>query len=121
VQNVDGKREKNPLGEIVDIVNGGTPSAVDSENPHIIDYLYCYIRPYIETIQRLGAGTTFKEVSKNSLSAFLILCFSAGILEKWQIVIQSIFDKQFLIVKPNQRFTSLRDCLLPLLLTDRCR
>jgi type I restriction enzyme S subunit len=196
VQNADAKWEKKPLGEIANIVNGGTPSTTNSENyggeivwitpkdlsnqknkftyygertitqkgyqscnttlipkgsillssrapigllsiskcelctnqgfknivpknPYIINYLYYYFQQHVETIQQLGAGTTFKEVSKNSLSAFIIPCPTDDILDKWQQIINPIFDKQFLIAKQNQHLTTLRDYLLPLLMNGQ--
>jgi type I restriction enzyme S subunit len=41
------------------------------------------------------------------------------ILDKWQQIINPIFDKQFLISKQNQHLITLRDYLLPLLMNGQ--
>ena len=82
-------------------------------------YLYYYLLNQIEVIQHLGAGTTFKEVSKNTLLEFSVVCPTSDILEKWGNFINSIFDKQFVIAKENVELSRLRDFLLPLLMNGQ--
>ena len=44
---------------------------IDSEKVDI-DYLYYYLKHHLKEIEALGAGTTFKEVSKTSLEQFVL-------------------------------------------------
>ena len=82
-------------------------------------YLYYYLQSQIDVIQHLGAGTTFKEVSKNTLSEFSVICPTTDILEKWGNFINPIFEKQFEIAKENIELARQRDFLLPLLMNGQ--
>jgi type I restriction enzyme S subunit len=82
-------------------------------------YLYYYIEKNIKAIQQLGAGTTFMEVSKISLSSFSITCPPVEFLEKWQLLTKPIFNRQLSIAKENQQLTHLRDYLLPMLMNGQ--
>ena len=47
-------------------------------------YLYYYLKHHIKQIEQLGSGTTFKEVSKESLSKFPVIIPSNNVCEKWK-------------------------------------
>lgn len=83
------------------------------------EYLYYYIKYHIPQIQQLGTGTTFKEVSRDDMARFKILCPEDITLSKWHNKVSSIFNKQFAAVKEVEELTKLRDELLPLLMNGQ--
>lgn len=97
--------------------NQGFKNLVPKE---IIDnaYLYYYIKMHIKQIEQLGTGTTFKEVSREDLVKFPILYISnRDLYKKWYSFVKPIFDKQAMLCQEIEELTSLRDELLPLLMT----
>lgn len=71
-------------------------------------------------IQRLGSGTTFEEVQKETSSRFPVLYISDRCLyKKWHNVIDAIFEKQSINSKKIHKLESFRDKLLPLLMNGQ--
>ncbi len=52
--------------------NQGFKSIVLDKTIIDADYFYYYLKHHIKEIEALGAGTTFKEVSKNSLEKYVV-------------------------------------------------
>ena len=71
------------------------------------------------TIERLGTGTTFKEVSREDILKFPMLKPSDNVLDLWEEMVLAINDRQLEIQKENERLTKQRDQLLPLLMNGR--
>ena len=82
-------------------------------------YLYYYLLSHIKQIEQLGTGTTFKEVSREDISAFLILFPLEETLRQWEKIIYSIDNKQLFIQKQMETLTKQRDELLPLLMNGQ--
>ena len=83
-------------------------------------YFYYYVKHHITQIEQLGSGTTFKEVSRESLSTFPILVASnCKKFNEWIEIETSISEKQFIITKEIESLTKLRDELLPLLMNGQ--
>lgn len=83
-------------------------------------YFYYYIKRHIKQIEQLGSGTTFKEVSRESLSKFPILIASnCQRFNKWIEIENSISEKQFVLTKEIKQLTKQRDELLPLLINGQ--
>ena len=88
------------------------PKCVNDTN-----FLYYYIKRHISQIEQLGTGTTFKEVSKDDLSSFLILCVTNELVySKWCDISESLFNQQYELTKEIESLTKQRDVLLPLLM-----
>ena len=82
-------------------------------------YLYYYLQYHIRQIERLGTGTTFKEVSREDILKFPMLKPSDNVLDLWEEMVLAINDRQLEIQKENERLTKQRDQLLPLLMNGR--
>lgn len=52
--------------------NQGFKNIVLDKTKADVDYLYYYLKYHIKEVEALGSGTTFKEVSKNSLEKYEI-------------------------------------------------
>ena len=52
--------------------NQGFKNIVYDKSIVDVDYLYYYLKHHIAEIEALGAGTTFKEVSKSSLENYIL-------------------------------------------------
>ena len=83
-------------------------------------FLYYYLQEHMMQIQQLGSGTTFAEISKETLSRFPILYMSDRCLyKKWHNIIDAIFEKQSIVSKEIHKLENFRDKLLPLLMNGQ--
>ena len=88
-------------------------------NPVFSNYIYYVIKTNIPKIEQLGSGTTFKEVSKQSMETFKVIIPPLDIIEKYNHKVCSIFDEQLKLLKENDELTKVRDYLLPLLMNGQ--
>ena len=86
---------------------------------NIAIYLYYYLQYHLRQIEQLGAGTTFKEVSREDIIKFPVLKSSDNILDLWEERVSAFNDKQLEIQKENENLTKQRDELLPLLMNGQ--
>ena len=83
-------------------------------------YLYYYIKHHVKQIEKLGTGTTFKEVSREDLCKFPILTpFNTRGYTQWVGVMTQIANKQFILTKEVESLTKQREELLPLLMNGQ--
>lgn len=83
------------------------------------NYNYYVIKTNIPKIEQLGSGTTFKEVSKQSMESFKVIIPPLDIIEKYNHKVCSIFDEQLKLLKENDELSKVRDYLLPLLMNGQ--
>ena len=82
-------------------------------------FLYYYIKQHLPQIEKLGSGTTFKEVSRGDMEGFPILIPESTVLKKWTDLVKDVFKKQFSLYSEVVDLTKIRDELLPLLMTGQ--
>lgn len=83
-------------------------------------YIYYYIRMYMPFIEALGSGTTFKEVSKDSMLSFPILKVNNDkVYRQWVSIADNIFGKQNMLEIEIDELQSFRSYLLPLLMNGQ--
>lgn len=83
-------------------------------------YFYYYVNHHIKQIEQLGSGTTFKEVSRESLCTFPLLVVSnCKRFKEWAEIENLISEKQFVLTKEIADLTKQRDELLPLLMNGQ--
>lgn len=83
-------------------------------------YLYYYLQTNMPQIEQLGAGTTFKEVSRNTMAQYSMLYVNDRCLYKtWSDKIKPIFNMQASLEKEINHLTHLRDSLLPMLMNGQ--
>ena len=95
--------------------NQGFKSVVPQELNTI--YLYYYIKFHVKDIEAKASGSTFKEVSGSLMKSIPIIVPSANAVDKFENVLTPIFNYQAHIEKENSQLSSLRDTLLPKLMS----
>ena len=83
------------------------------------EYLYYYLLTNMKKIEQLGSGTTFKEVSRGSLTSFPVIVPDKKTLDAFNSSIKPLFEKQLVNTKQIETLTTQRNTLLPLLMTGQ--
>ena len=83
------------------------------------EYLYYYLLTNMKKIEQLGSGTTFKEVSRGSLTSFPVIVPDKKTLDAFNSSIKPLFEKQLVNTKQIEALTTQRNTLLPLLMTGQ--
>lgn len=91
------------------------------KNENISTYLYYYLSMHIKQIERLGSGTTFKEVSRDDIINYNIIKPCDSILLKWEKIVSTINGLQIKIQKENESLTNLLNRILPLLMNGQVK
>lgn len=85
-------------------------------------YLYYYLKEHMAQIEAMGSGTTFKEVSRESMISFPIPYESdRRAYASFVAIVKPIFNQQELLVKELARLSALRDFLLPVLMNGQVK
>lgn len=95
--------------------NQGFKSVVPHENIGT-SYVYYFLKYNLPTIDSLGSGSTFKEVSGATMKSVLALVPDDNTLRKFTYVCDSMFEKQECLERENSALTNMRDTLLPKLM-----
>ena len=83
------------------------------------EYLYYYLLTNMKKIEQLGSGTTFKEVSRGSLTSFPVIVPDKKTLDAFNSSIKPLFEKQLVNTKQIEALITQRNTLLPLLMTGQ--
>lgn len=84
-------------------------------------YIYYLLKRNIPAISQQGVGTTFKEVSKETLSNFGLLLPPKHVANEFADTISSLCENRCTLEKENLELTKLRDWLLPMLMNGQAR
>ena len=84
-------------------------------------YIYYLLKRNIPAISRQGVGTTFKEVSKETLSDFKLPLPPKPIANEFANAVSSLCENRCVLEKENEELTKLRDWLLPMLMNGQAR
>ena len=83
-------------------------------------FIYYYVKEHMSQVEQLGAGTTFREVSRDTILKFPILKISdRELYSKWYEHIDSICKEQKNLLLQTRNLTHLRDSLLPMLMNGQ--
>lgn len=83
-------------------------------------FLYYYIQEHMPQIEQLGAGTTFREVSRDTMLKFPILKINdRDLYIKWYEQVDAIGKEQINLLHQIRNLTHLRDSLLPMLMNGQ--
>jgi type I restriction enzyme S subunit len=83
------------------------------------EYVYYTIKSNITAIEHLGSGTTFMEVSKDSISKFKLVFPENKIVSLFNEKIKSASAKMIEVQLENQKLEILRDWLMPMLMNGQ--
>lgn len=100
--------------------NQGFKSVVPKHNIGTA-YVYYYIKNNIEMIESRASGSTFKEVSASVMKKIPALIPDDKVLEEFSNVCNLYFKKQMLLESQNEVLLTIRDSLLPKLMTGEIR
>lgn len=84
-------------------------------------YVYCFFKNNIEMIESRATGSTFKEVSGSIMKQIPALIPNDSILLKFQDICNLYFEQQMFLENQNQALTTMRDALLPKLISGEIR
>ena len=82
-------------------------------------YVYSFIKHNIPVIEGLGSGTTFKEVSGGTMRNVPAIIPDEGTLRKFTDFCTPLLNQQYVISEENRKLTSLREYLLPMLMSGQ--
>lgn len=98
--------------------NQGFKSIVPS-NPYNCYYIYYFIKRNVPALAQLGTGTTFKEVSKDTLSMFPAPLIPDRILQQFNLKIENLCVLRRKNEVENKKLIIMRDWLLPMLMNGQ--
>ena len=85
-------------------------------------YLYYYLKEHMSQIEAMGSGTTFKEVSRESMISFPIpYVLDRKVYASFVAIAKPIFNQQELLGTELARLSAFRDFLLPVLMNGQVR
>ncbi|HFG0471770.1 restriction endonuclease subunit S [Flavobacterium psychrophilum] len=83
------------------------------------EYIYYTVKNLIPSIENNAVGSTFKEVSAQTLKAIKIGLPDRKIIKNYTEIVEKIFKRQDNLEIQNQQLTELRDWLLPMLMNGQ--
>lgn len=98
--------------------NQGFKSIVPS-TPYNCYYIYYFIKRNVPALAQLGTGTTFKEVSKDTLSMFPVPLIPDRILQQFNLKIENLCVLRRKNEVENKKLIIMRDWLLPMLMNGQ--
>ena len=84
-------------------------------------YMYFWLKQNMDVIKSRSNGSTFMEISKKAFRPIPMLVPVAGVLDKFLDVVNPIFTRLAENEKQAQTLTTLRDTLLPRLISGQLR
>lgn len=82
-------------------------------------FLYYLIKRNIPYLEQMGTGTTFKEVSKDSLEHLLVINPPDNVISQFSKKIKPYLERKKINEQENKWLLSVRDWLLPMLMNSQ--
>ena len=80
-------------------------------------YIYYLLKVNTKRIERMSSGTTFKEASGSLMKSLAVLIPPKSIIDDYEESVVEIFNEQEVIEQESSRLSTLRDTLLPRLMS----
>lgn len=80
-------------------------------------FIYYYLKNNVSNIESMASGSTFKEASGALMKSLNVIVPPSNILQDFEEKVCSIFDKQESLEEEIHHLTTLRDTLLPKLMS----
>lgn len=81
--------------------------------------MYYTVKRNTPAIAKQGVGTTFKEVSRDTMERFKIVLPPVSITDQFENILHPMFEKRRALERENNELTKLRDWLLPMLMNGQ--
>lgn len=82
-------------------------------------FLYYLIKRNIPYLEQMGTGTTFKEVSKDSLEHLLVINPPDNVISQFSKKVKPYLERKKINEQENKWLLSVRDWLLPMLMNGQ--
>ena len=80
-------------------------------------FIYYYLKNNVSNIESMASGSTFKEASGALMKSLNVIVPPSNILQDFEEKVCSVFDKQESLEQEIRHLTTLRDTLLPKLMS----
>lgn len=84
-------------------------------------YLYYLLKANTKRIESMATGTTFKEASGSLMKSLSVIVPPKALLDKFENSVKEIFEEQEIIEQESLRLSTLRDTLLPKLMSGEIK
>lgn len=84
-------------------------------------FIYYLLKLNTKRIESMSTGTTFKEASGSLMKSLPVVVPPKDLLDKFEIAVKEIFDEQEIIEQESSRLATLRDTLLPKLMSGQIK
>lgn len=82
-------------------------------------FVYYTVKRNTPAIAQQGVGTTFKEVSRDTMERFQIVLPPIEVAERFEKLLETSFEERRVLEHENRELTKLRDWLLPMLMNGQ--
>jgi len=84
-------------------------------------YIYYLLKTNTKRIESMSSGTTFKEASGSLMKSLAVIIPPKSIIDNYEASVVEIFKEQEVIEDESTRLTTLRDTLLPKLMSGQIK
>ena len=84
-------------------------------------FLYCLLKESTQEIENKATGSTFKEASSSLMKSLPVIVPEKVILDDFEDLMRPIFKQQEVLEEENSRLSSIRDTLLPRLMSGELK
>ena len=84
-------------------------------------FIYCYLKAATPDIENKATGSTFKEASGSLMKSLQLVVAPKDIMNSFEKSLKPIFDEQECIEDESRRLATLRDTLLPKLMSGELK
>lgn len=82
-------------------------------------FVYYTVKVHTPAIAKQGVGTTFKEISRDTMERFQIVLPPPSIANKFESILNAAFEQRRILEHENDELTKLRNWLLPMLMNGQ--
>lgn len=84
-------------------------------------YIYYLLKTNTKRIESMSSGTTFKEASGSLMKSLAVIIPPKNIIDNYEVSVIEMFNEQEVIEEESSRLASLRDTLLPKLMSGQIK
>lgn len=84
-------------------------------------YIYNLLKTNTKRIESMSSGTTFKEASGSLMKSLAVIIPPKNIIDNYEVSVIEMFNEQEVIEEESSRLATLRDTLLPKLMSGQIK
>ena len=82
-------------------------------------FLYCFLKESTQEIENKATGSTFKEASGTLMKSLPTIIPEKAVLDDFEVFLSPLFYQQEIVEEENSLLSSLRDSILPRLMSGK--